>query len=184
MNSLKSKIFSGFLSATLVSTSFYHVPAAFSITCNNDARSFQCLDQDGGDLWEQGGSHTPKHVNNDEHETSSSQAGNAEDIEAYQRWYREHHHGEFGFAQGKNGDQQSFGFDVANDGSYCLSRDGQAGTFEKAPKTGRAIPDMKQMHPERPGSSTASPKRVRTDYHRDAHPFAGADPGTSAPDFG
>ena len=142
MNSLKSKIFSGFLSATLVSTSFYHVPAAFSITCNNDARSFQCLDQDGGDLWEQGGSHTPKHVNNDEHETSSSQAGNAEDIEAYQRWYREHHHGEFGFAQDKNGADKSFGFDVANDGSYCLSRDGQAGTFEKAPKTGRAIPDM------------------------------------------
>ena len=62
--------------------------------------------------------------------------------EEHQRWYREHHHGEFGFAQGKNGDQRSFGFDVANDGSYCLSRDGQAGTFEKAPKTGRAIPDM------------------------------------------
>ncbi|OFS78824.1 hypothetical protein HMPREF3164_08425 [Rothia sp. HMSC08A08] len=84
----------------------------------------------------------PKHANNDERETSSSQAGNVEDIEAYRRWYGEHHHGEFGFAQGKNGNQRSFGFDVANDGSYCLSRDGQAGTFEKAPKTGRAIPDM------------------------------------------
>ncbi len=141
MNSLKSKIFSGFLSATLVSTSFYHVPAAFSITCNNDARSFQCLDQDGGDLWEQGGSHTPKHVNNDEHETSSSQAGNAEDIEAYQRWYREHHHGEFGFAQDKNGADKSFGFDVANDGSYCISSNGQAGTFKKPEKTGSGIVD-------------------------------------------
>ena len=142
MNSLKTKVFSGFLSATLVSASLSHVPAAFSITCNNDTRSFQCLDQTGGDLWEQGSSHAPKHANNDERETSSSQAGNVEDIEAYRRWYVEHHHGEFGFAQGKNGDQQSFGFDVANDGSYCLSRDGQAGTFEKAPKTGRAIPDM------------------------------------------
>ena len=142
MNSLKTKVFSGFLSATLVSASLSHVPAAFSITCNNDTRSFQCLDQTGGDLWEQGSSHAPKHANNDERETSSSQAGNVEDAEAYRRWYREHHHGEFGFAQGKNGDQQSFGFDVANDGSYCLSRDGQAGTFEKAPKTGRAIPDM------------------------------------------
>ena len=142
MNSLKTKIFSGFLSATLVSASLSHVPAAFSITCNNDTRSFQCLDQTGGDLWEQGSSHVPKHANNDERETSSSQAGNVEDAEAYRRWYGEHHHGEFGFAQGKNGDQQSFGFDVANDGSYCLSRDGQAGTFEKAPKTGRAIPDM------------------------------------------
>ena len=142
MNSLKTKIFSGFLSATLVSASLSHVPAAFSITCNNDTRSFQCLDQTGGDLWEQGSSHAPKHANNDERETSSSQAGNVEDAEAYRRWYGEHHHGEFGFAQGKNGDQQSFGFDVANDGSYCLSRDGQAGTFEKAPKTGRAIPDM------------------------------------------
>ena len=141
MNSLKSKIFSGFLSATLVSTSFYHVPAAFSITCNNDARSFQCLDQDGGDLWEQGGSHTPKHVNNDEHETSSSQAGNAEDIEAYQRWYGEHHHGEFGFAQDKNGADKSFGFDVANDGSYCISSNGQAGTFKKPEKTGSGIVD-------------------------------------------
>ena len=142
MNSLKTKVFSGFLSATLVSASLSHVPAAFSITCNNDTRSFQCLDQTGGDLWEQGSSHAPKHANNDERETSSSQAGNVEDAEAYRRWYGEHHHGEFGFAQGKNGDQQSFGFDVANDGSYCLSRDGQAGTFEKAPKTGRAIPDM------------------------------------------
>ena len=142
MNSLKTKVFSGFLSATLVSASLSHVPAAFSITCNNDTRSFQCLDQTGGDLWEQGSSHAPKHANNDERETSSSQAGNVEDDEAYRRWYGEHHHGEFGFAQGKNGDQQSFGFDVANDGSYCLSRDGQAGTFEKAPKTGRAIPDM------------------------------------------
>ena len=142
MNSLKTKIFSGFLSATLVSASLSHVPAAFSITCNNDTRSFQCLDQTGGDLWDQGSSHVPKHANNDERETSSSQAGNVEDAEAYRRWYGEHHHGEFGFAQGKNGDQQSFGFDVANDGSYCLSRDGQAGTFEKAPKTGRAIPDM------------------------------------------
>ena len=142
MNSLKTKVFSGFLSATLVSASLSHVPAAFSITCNNDTRSFQCLDQTGGDLWEQGSSHVPKHANNDERETSSSQAGNVEDAEAYRRWYGEHHHGEFGFAQGKNGDQRSFGFDVANDGSYCLSRDGQAGTFEKAPKTGRAIPDM------------------------------------------
>ena len=142
MNSLKTKVFSGFLSATLVSASLSHVPAAFSITCNNDTRSFQCLDQTGGDLWEQGSSHVPKHANNDERETSSSQAGNVEDIEAYRRWYGEHHHGEFGFAQGKNGNQRSFGFDVANDGSYCLSRDGQAGTFEKAPKTGRAIPDM------------------------------------------
>ena len=142
MNSLKTKVFSGFLSATLVSASLSHVPAAFSITCNNDTRSFQCLDQTGGDLWEQGSSHVPKHANNDERETSSSQAGNVEDAEAYRRWYGEHHHGEFGFAQGKKGDQQSFGFDVANDGSYCLSRDGQAGTFEKAPKTGRAIPDM------------------------------------------
>ena len=142
MNSLKTKVFSGFLSATLVSASLSHVPAAFSITCNNDTRSFQCLDQTGGDLWEQGSSHVPKHANNDERETSSSQAGNVEDAEAYRRWYGEHHHGEFGFAQGKNGDQRSFGFDVANDGSYCLSRDGQAGTFEKSPKTGRAIPDM------------------------------------------
>ena len=142
MNSLKTKIFSGFLSATLVSASLSHVPAAFSITCNNDTRSFQCLDQTGGDLWEQGSSHVPKHANNDERETSSSQAGNVEDAEAYRRWYGEHHHGEFGFTQDKNGTDKSFGFDVANDGSYCLSRNGQAGTFEKAPKTGRAIPDM------------------------------------------
>ena len=142
MNSLKTKVFSGFLSATLVSASLSHVPAAFSITCNNDTRSFQCLDQTGGDLWEQGSSHAPKHANNDERETSSSQAGNVEDAEAYRRWYGEHHHGEFGFTQDKNGTDKSFGFDVANDGSYCLSRDGQAGTFEKAPKTGRAIPDM------------------------------------------
>ena len=142
MNSLKTKIFSGFLSATLVSASLSHVPAAFSITCNNDTRSFQCLDQTGGDLWEQGSSHVPKHANNDERETSSSQAGNVEDVDAYRRWYGEHHHGEFGFTQDKNGTDKSFGFDVANDGSYCLSRDGQAGTFEKAPKTRRAIPDM------------------------------------------
>ena len=79
-----------------MSASLSHVPAAFSITCNNDTRSFQCLDQTGGDLWEQGSSHAPKHANNDERETSSSQAGNVEDAEAYRRWYGEHHHGEFG----------------------------------------------------------------------------------------
>ena len=79
-----------------MSASLSHVPAAFSITCNNDTRSFQCLDQTGGDLWEQGSSHVPKHANNDERETSSSQAGNVEDAEAYRRWYVEHHHGEFG----------------------------------------------------------------------------------------
>ena len=140
MNSLKTKVFSGFLSATLVSASLSHVPAAFSITCNNDTRSFQCLDQTGGDLWEQGSSHAPKHANNDERETSSSQAGNVEDDEAYRRWYGEHHHGNLGFAQDKSGANKSFRFDVANDGSYCVSRDGRVGQYKEFTDDGQAKP--------------------------------------------
>ena len=132
---------------TLACASFlYYMPLAYSETCSSTTEKFQCIDVEtkSSENWFQDSKNTQPHenVNNSDQEIQESREAKMQAAEAYRRWYREHHHGEFGFAQGKNGDQQSFGFDVANDGSYCLSRDGQAGTCEKAPKTGRAIPDM------------------------------------------
>ena len=144
---MKAKVGSILAAFTLAfSTLWYYVPSSIAVNCSNDERSYRCYEQEEvrKEEWKHDSSGTPQSTGSyqDAEVETSEQSTNAEDIEAYRRWYGEHHHGEFGFAQGKNGDQQSFGFDVANDGSYCLSRDGQAGTFEKAPKTGRAIPDM------------------------------------------
>ena len=144
---MKAKVGSILAAFTLAfSTLWYYVPGSIAVNCSNDERSYRCYEQEEvrKEEWKHDSSGTPQSTGSyqDAEVETSEQSTNAEDIEAYRRWYGEHHHGEFGFAQGKNGDQQSFGFDVANDGSYCLSRDGQAGTFEKAPKTGRAIPDM------------------------------------------
>ena len=132
---------------TLACASFlYYMPLAYSETCSSTTEKFQCIDVEtkSSENWFQDSKNTQPHenVNNSDQEIQESREAKMQAAEAYRRWYREHHHGEFGFAQGKNGTDKSFGFDVANDGSYCLSRDGQAGTFEKAPKTGRAIPDM------------------------------------------
>ena len=132
---------------TLACASFlYYMPLAYSETCSNTTEKFQCIDVEtkSSENWFQDSKNTQPHenVNNSDQEIQESREAKMQAAEAYRRWYREHHHGEFGFTQDKNGTDKSFGFDVANDGSYCLSRDGQAGTFEKAPKTGRAIPDM------------------------------------------
>lgn len=144
---MKAKVGSILAAFTLAfSTLWYYVPSSIAVNCSNDERSYRCYEQEEvrKEEWKHDSSGTPQSTGSyqDAEVETSEQSTNAEDIEAYRRWYGEHHHGEFGFAQGKNGNQRSFGFDVANDGSYCLSRDGQAGTFEKAPKTGRAIPDM------------------------------------------
>ena len=144
---MKAKVGSILAAFTLAfSTLWYYVPSSIAVNCSNDERSYRCYEQEEvrREEWKHDSSGTPQSTGSyqgAEVETSE-QSTNAEDVDAYRRWYGEHHHGEFGFAQGKNGTDKSFGFDVANDGSYCLSRDGQAGTFEKAPKTGRAIPDM------------------------------------------
>ena len=132
---------------TLACASFlYYMPLAYSETCSNTTEKFQCIDVEtkSSENWFQDSKNTQPHenVNNSDQEIQESREAKMQAAEAYRRWYGEHHHGEFGFTQDKNGTDKSFGFDVANDGSYCLSRDGQAGTFEKAPKTGRAIPDM------------------------------------------
>jgi len=144
---MKAKVGSILAAFTLAfSTLWYYVPSSIAVNCSNDERSYRCYEQEEvrREEWKHDSSGTPQSTGSyqgSEAETSE-QSTNAEDVEAYRRWYGEHHHGEFGFTQDKNGTDKSFGFDVANDGSYCLSRDGQAGTFEKAPKTGRAIPDM------------------------------------------
>ena len=144
---MKAKVGSILAAFTLAfSTLWYYVPSSIAVNCSNDERSYRCYEQEEvrREEWKHDSSGTPQSTGSyqDAEAETSEQSTNAEDIEAYRRWYGEHHHGEFGFTQDKNGTDKSFGFDVANDGSYCLSRDGQAGTFEKAPKTGRAIPDM------------------------------------------
>ena len=123
----------------------FYTSAVANVVCGN-SNTYWCSEQEETYTyrWNKQGQNAQPVDNSHQGDESiqTDQGEIARRQEEHQRWYREHHHGEFGFAQGKNGDQQSFGFDVANDGSYCLSRDGQAGTFEKAPKTGRAIPDM------------------------------------------
>ena len=143
---MKNRALPCLMVASLVCASLFQgVPVMGDPLCGNSDASLWCSEQEisQSQQW-RGGRQAPEqnigqYPNADLH---TSQENNERRQDEWTRWYREHHHGEFGFAQGKNGDQQSFGFDVANDGSYCLSRDGQAGTFEKAPKTGRAIPDM------------------------------------------
>ena len=44
------------------------------------------------------------------------------------------------FAQDKSGAHKSFRFDVANDGSYCVSRDGRVGQYKEFTDDGRAKP--------------------------------------------
>ena len=60
--------------------------------------------------------------------------------EEHRRWYVEHHHGNLGFAQDKSGANKSFRFDVANDGSYCVSRDGRVGQYKEFTDDGQAKP--------------------------------------------
>jgi len=142
---MKAKVGSILAAFTLAfSTLWYYVPSSIAVNCSNDERSYRCYEQEEvrREEWKHDSSGTPQSTGSyqgSEAETSE-QSTNAEDVEAYRRWYGEHHHGNLGFAQDKSGAHKSFRFDVANDGSYCVSRDGRVGQYKEFTDDGRAKP--------------------------------------------
>ena len=142
---MKAKVGSILAAFTLAfSTLWYYVPSSIAVNCSNDERSYRCYEQEEvrKEEWKHDSSGTPQSTGSyqDAEVETSEQSTNAEDIEAYQRWYREHHHGNLGFAQDKSGANKSFRFDVANDGSYCVSRDGRVGQYKEFTDDGQAKP--------------------------------------------
>ena len=142
---MKAKVGSILAAFTLAfSTLWYYVPGSIAVNCSNDERSYRCYEQEEvrKEEWKHDSSGTPQSTGSyqgAEVETSE-QSTNAEDVEAYRRWYGEHHHGNLGFAQDKSGANKSFRFDVANDGSYCVSRDGRVGQYKEFTDDGQAKP--------------------------------------------
>ena len=142
---MKAKVGSILAAFTLAfSTLWYYVPSSIAVNCSNDERSYRCYEQEEvrKEEWKHDSSGTPQSTGSyqDAEVETSEQSTNAEDIEAYRRWYREHHHGNLGFAQDKSGANKSFSFDVANDGSYCVSRDGRVGQYKEFTDDGQAKP--------------------------------------------
>ena len=142
---MKAKVGSILAAFTLAfSTLWYYVPSSIAVNCSNDERSYRCYEQEEvrKEEWKHDSSGTPQSTGSyqDAEVETSEQSTNAEDIEAYRRWYVEHHHGNLGFAQDKSGANKSFRFDVANDGSYCVSRDGRVGQYKEFTDDGQAKP--------------------------------------------
>ena len=142
---MKAKVGSILAAFTLAfSTLWYYVPGSIAVNCSNDERSYRCYEQEEvrKEEWKHDSSGTPQSTGSyqDAEVETSEQSTNAEDIEAYRRWYGEHHHGNLGFAQDKSGAHKSFRFDVANDGSYCVSRDGRVGQYKEFTDDGQAKP--------------------------------------------
>ena len=142
---MKAKVGSILAAFTLAfSTLWYYVPSSIAVNCSNDERSYRCYEQEEvrREEWKHDSSGTPQSTGSyqDAEVETSEQSTNAEDIEAYRRWYGEHHHGNLGFAQDKSGANKSFRFDVANDGSYCVSRDGRVGQYKEFTDDGQAKP--------------------------------------------
>ena len=142
---MKAKVGSILAAFTLAfSTLWYYVPSSIAVNCSNDERSYRCYEQEEvrKEEWKHDSSGTPQSTGSyqDAEVETSEQSTNAEDIEAYKRWYGEHHHGNLGFAQDKSGANKSFRFDVANDGSYCVSRDGRVGQYKEFTDDGQAKP--------------------------------------------
>ena len=111
--------------------------------CGNSDASLWCSEQEisQSQQW-RGGRQAPEqnigqYPNADLH---TSQENNERRQDEWTRWYREHHHGNLGFAQDKSGANKSFRFDVANDGSYCVSRDGRVGQYKEFTDDGQAKP--------------------------------------------
>jgi len=130
--------------ASLVCASLFQgVPVMGDPLCGNSDASLWCSEQEisQSQQW-RGGRQAPEqnigqYPNADLH---TSQENNERRQDEWTRWYREHHHGNLGFAQDKSGAHKSFRFDVANDGSYCVSRDGRVGQYKEFTDDGRAKP--------------------------------------------
>ena len=141
---MKNRALPCLMVASLVCASLFQgVPVMGDPLCGNSDASLWCSEQEisQSQQW-RGGRQTPEqnigqYPNADLH---TSQENNERRQDEWTRWYREHHHGNLGFAQDKSGAHKSFRFDVANDGSYCLSRDGRVGQYKEFTDDGRAKP--------------------------------------------
>ena len=141
---MKNRALPCLMIASLVCASlFQSVPVMGDPLCGNSDASLWCSEQEisQSQQW-RGGRQAPEqnigqYPNADLH---TSQENNERRQDEWTRWYREHHHGNLGFAQDKSGAHKSFRFDVANDGSYCVSRDGRVGQYKEFTDDGRAKP--------------------------------------------
>ena len=141
---MKNRALPCLMVASLVCASLFQgVPVMGDPLCGNSDASLWCSEQEisQSQQW-RGGRQAPEqnigqYPNADLH---TSQENNERRQDEWTRWYREHHHGNLGFAQDKSGAHKSFRFDVANDGSYCVSRDGRVGQYKEFTDDGRAKP--------------------------------------------
>ena len=141
---MKNRALPCLMIASLVCASLFQgVPVMGDPLCGNSDASLWCSEQEisQSQQW-RGGRQAPEqnigqYPNADLH---TSQENNERRQDEWTRWYREHHHGNLGFAQDKSGAHKSFRFDVANDGSYCVSRDGRVGQYKEFTDDGRAKP--------------------------------------------
>ena len=160
--------------------------------CGNSDASLWCSEQEisQSQQWRGGGQSPEQNIgqypNADLH---TSQENNERRQDEWTRWYREHHHGNLGFAQDKSGANKSFRFDVANDGSYCVSRDGRVGQYKEFTDDGQAKPVGETITNHLFGDTCTlndpeAAQQAQGEYERIITEMRGADPGTSAPDFG
>ena len=141
---MKNRALPCLMVASLVCASLFQgVPVMGDPLCGNSDASLWCSEQEisQSQQW-RGGRQAPEqnigqYPNADLH---TSQENNERRQDEWTRWYREHHHGNLGFAQDKSGAHKSFRFDVANDGSYCVSRDGRVGQYKEFTDDGQAKP--------------------------------------------
>ena len=131
------------ITSLVCASRFQGVPVMGDPLCGNSDASLWCSEQEisQSQQW-RGGRQAPEqnigqYPNADLH---TSQENNERRQDEWTRWYREHHHGNLGFAQDKSGANKSFRFDVANDGSYCVSRDGRVGQYKEFTDDGQAKP--------------------------------------------
>ena len=111
--------------------------------CGNSDASLWCSEQEisQSQQWRGGGQAPEQNIGQYPNaDLYTSQENNERRQDEWTRWYREHHHGNLGFAQDKSGANKSFRFDVANDGSYCVSRDGRVGQYKEFTDDGQAKP--------------------------------------------
>ena len=141
---MKNRALPCLMIASLVCASLFQgVPVMGDPLCGNSDASLWCSEQEisQSQQW-RGGRQAPEqnigqYPNADLH---TSQENNERRQDEWTRWYREHHHGNLGFAQDKSGANKTFRFDVANDGSYCVSRDGRVGQYKEFTDDGQAKP--------------------------------------------
>ena len=131
------------ITSLVCASRFQGVPVMGDPLCGNSDASLWCSEQEisQSQQWRGGGQSPEQNIgqypNADLH---TSQENNERRQDEWTRWYREHHHGNLGFAQDKSGANKSFRFDVANDGSYCVSRDGRVGQYKEFTDDGQAKP--------------------------------------------